>query len=804
MARDAGRIRVRRAVALVVALIGTAGGIAPANASEPDPVISVGGAAPAAAASGGQAPQGDAPVQIVVNGVAHDVVIARFLEGDVWVPLATLRAAGLERLRGEQKEIAGEPWVSLRSLAPGLTYALDERTLELRLEARAELLGRIALDARGAGRPEGLLTGGHPSAFANYSVLANDQQQISAFGELGVGAGSWLATSGISRSSLGDVVRGLSAVTREEPERLRRWTAGDGVATAGPLGGTLVLGGLSLETDFTLDPWFVRQPLPRASAVTLTPSTLEVYVNGRLVRRDTVAPGTIDLSNVPVEAGAGSVRTVLRDAFGRTQEVSSSYYFSGGLLTPGVNDYGAYAGFRRSGLGAQSFEYASPVGIGRWRRGITDGFTGGGRLEVGQGLVSGGPVLDALVPFGEIEAAVAGSAGAGSSGLAGSLAWTRTSRKTMLGLRAISMSPAYSHASLTASQDRAALQTSGFATFAVAERATLGIEATAARMRSGDESGSVNLRATLGFGRGASLMASMGWARETTGAAGPVATLLFTHVLGSPGVANATTDRSASGQTLSSVGLERPLPAGSGIGYRFNTSAGDGAMSSALVQAQGEHGRLEAAYDRVAGRGTGYATASGAVVWMDREVSFTRALQEGYALVQVPGVEGVRVDLNGSEVGRTNARGNLLVPGLLPYNANRVAIHPADVPIDYALESVEQLVAPGRRIGAAVRFDVKKIQTLTGVVLVAEAGRDVAPAYGEMRVSGAREPCPLGKDGRFYVETLAAGRHEAEVEYAGGRCSLVLVVPESADALTDVGSLRCTAAPLAALAPTAN
>jgi len=119
-----------------------------------------------------------------------------------------------------------------------------------------------------------------------------------------------------------------------------------------------------------------------------------------------------------------------------------------------VNDYGAYAGFRRSGMGAQSFEYASPVGIGRWRRGITDGFTGGGRLEVGQGLVSGGPVLDALVPFGEIEAAVAGSAGAGSSGLAGSLAWTRTSRKTMLGLRAISMSPAYSHASLTASRWR--------------------------------------------------------------------------------------------------------------------------------------------------------------------------------------------------------------------------------------------------------------------------------------------------------------------------------------------------------------
>ena len=44
---------------------------------------------------------------------------------------------------------------------------------------------------------------------------------------------------------------------------------------------------------------------------------VEVYVNGQLVRKESLAPGSYDLLNLPLTTGEGGYQTVLRDAFGR-------------------------------------------------------------------------------------------------------------------------------------------------------------------------------------------------------------------------------------------------------------------------------------------------------------------------------------------------------------------------------------------------------------------------------------------------------------------------------------------------------
>ena len=55
-------------------------------------------------------------------------------------------------------------------------------------------------------------------------------------------------------------------------------------------------------------------------------------------------------------------------------------------------------------------------------------------------------------------------------------------------------------------------------------------------------------------------------------------------------------------------------------------------------------------------------------------------------------------------MGRTNGRGDTLVPNLLPYYANRLGISDQDVPFDREIETVEQAVAPPYRGGALVTF----------------------------------------------------------------------------------------------------
>ena len=141
-------------------------------------------------------------------------------------------------------------------------------------------------------------------------------------------------------------MRGLSSYIVDDLPHLRRWVAGDSVAAAGGLGGTVFLGGLSVSRNFDLDPYFVRYPtLSLAGAVT-TPSTVDVYVNGALVRREPLPPGTFDLTNLSVPTGSGTTRVVIRDAFGQEHALTNPFYASTAVLGKGLQDYGYNLGFR--------------------------------------------------------------------------------------------------------------------------------------------------------------------------------------------------------------------------------------------------------------------------------------------------------------------------------------------------------------------------------------------------------------------------------------------------------------------------
>ena len=63
---------------------------------------------------------------------------------------------------------------------------------------------------------------------------------------------------------------------------------GDAIVSDSSLGGSAILAGLSVSRDYSLDPYFVRGPMPRTQGFALTPSTVDVYVNGVLVRQEQV------------------------------------------------------------------------------------------------------------------------------------------------------------------------------------------------------------------------------------------------------------------------------------------------------------------------------------------------------------------------------------------------------------------------------------------------------------------------------------------------------------------------------------
>ena len=93
-----------------------------------------------------------------------------------------------------------------------------------------------------------------------------------------------------------------------------------------------MVGGFSLSTQEDLDPYYAIYPAPQIRGAVRTPSTADVYVDGRLVSSVRLPPGRFTLNDLPIETGLGNARVIIRDAFGRQQSIDLGFYLSTQLL----------------------------------------------------------------------------------------------------------------------------------------------------------------------------------------------------------------------------------------------------------------------------------------------------------------------------------------------------------------------------------------------------------------------------------------------------------------------------------------
>jgi outer membrane usher protein len=804
-----GEARLRLAV--LAALSCTALGIAradpPAEPAEPP--------APTAA----PAPGVPAFLDLVVNQLPGEPVLVLLGDdGDAWVAVEDLVRARVSGFAGRRVTHDGRELVSLRSLAPDLRFEADDRALALRITAGPALLGRVQLDLRSRSRPTNLVVASAPGAFLNYSATAvgdlhasdrpREAEQLSGAAELGLTAGRGLLLNTASVLPDGAVVRGTSTLTYDRLEHLQRFTVGDQPAAGDALGGSALVAGVGAAKDLSLDPYFVHAPLPTASVFAASPSVLEVWVNGQLVRETPVAPGSLELANIPVTTGTNDVRTVLRDAFGRRQETDATQYLASGQLAPGLSDWSVQAGAIRRSFGQASFDYGAPLLMARGRRGLDELLTGALRLEAsvdggGRALVSSGGSLIAATRFGEVEAGLAASRDDDRPGAAGLLAWRYGSRWFSTTAHVRLLSDHYAHASLAAETDRE-LWRAGITFGAPSRWGGFSIDYSAGHPRSGGvvERGGVRLSFPLGSGGSFLVSASGSRGPSQPAEARVLGTAIFAlgrRTSGDTGVETRVTD--APGPAMSSpaatAGVQRSLPSNeSGFGYRLRGAADrDASTVSGAIQGQAPFGRAEATVTRaLTGDVGGVATASGGVATAGGKIFFTRALHQGFALVRVPGVPHVRTYLENQLVGRTDEDGDVLVAGLLPYYGHRLSIEDTDVPVTYAVGGVEQTVAAPNRGVATVRFDVQRIQAVTGRLVAPGIAGATPPAYGTLTVElvGGATTSPIGADGTFWLEQLPAGHHPAQIVWKHGTCGFTLSVPPNATTdIVDLGTVGC-------------
>lgn len=734
--------------------------------------------------------QNSALLQLTVNTVDKGTVRVILRGSEILIALDSLKTAGISVTPGAVETIGGVDYVPAAALAPGVRVDYDEANLAIKLTADPRLLAPSTIDLAGAA-PANLEFVDSPSAFLNYGLVSTNGRTPRFLSEQGLRLGGALFDNAFSITPRGDFLRGATAVTFDDRVNTTRLTVGDSIGEAGVLGGVARVGGITYATDFALKPYFTPFPNQRFAGVVSTPSTADIYVNGRQVRSVEVPPGVFNLENLPAVSGAGNIRVVIRNAFGQAQELGAPYYMGTQLLRGGLSDFSYTAGFERDPVSRGLGSYGRAVLAARHRYGLTDRISLGGFGSADEDKQSLGGEATFGLPFGVLSLYGAGSRQDNFKDGAASAQYSYQSSRFSLGAAYTYTGPRYAALGLDRRDDRAVTRIDSFIAAPLGGWANLTFDYSHTRFRDAGLSDRAALTASARLGERFNLSVTLAHAQVSRVPVDNSVFVALTMALGARTAATASIAAERRGAT-EAVQIQRSLPYGEGFGYLVQASAGAQPVNVADVQYQGRYGLYEVDVIHTPGDTQTTVSASGALVAIGGRVLPTRPVQESFALIRVPGLQGVTGTLSHQSVGKTDARGDLLVPNLLSYYGNELGIDDQDIPLDYSVAATERVVAPSYRGGAVVAFPVKRLQAFVGTVEVRQGDAVIVPAYGDIAVTGAgmTAESPLGARGEFYLDGLPA-EGDATVTYEGGVCRFKVSAQPSSERFVQLGKLTC-------------
>lgn len=734
--------------------------------------------------------------QLDVNGTTVDDVVVLMVPGDVLVPADALRRGGVVRLKSAPIQVGATSYVSLAASEPRLKYSINENDLTLDVNAPPEALAETTVDVSDHA-PQGAWYSDETSAYLTYAPSLIDQINFRAFAEAGVNSGGLRVSTNASYDPQNGAVRLMSQWVQSDRQNVRELVIGDAYASTGALGGSALIGGLTFQRNFALDPYLVRVPRLGYQGSVMAPSTVDVYVNNVLVRRVAVEPGQFDLQGVAPLSGAGNVRYVINDPLGRSSDVAFDYYAAATVLRPGLSEYAYSLGFAREKYGMQSFDYGEPMLLAHYRIGLTNTLTAGGRFELARSRGSGGTEITLAGRVGELDLATAASIdgrGDPRRGSAGQIGYYYQAGKVSLRAVVKYTSRYYSTVNLAPTDDRQLVEYSTASGVALGPRVSISGQVGFGSSRDTGPHAQMSIIGNAQISRSVSLQLV---GTRSDNQAGDTqyevfATLNFAFAGNHTASLNAHASRTSADATASVV---KPIIGPTGVGYQASATYGPTRRYVAAVQAQTSFIHADASYINENGRSHSIIDASGTLVYMEGAGIFaSRPIDQAFAVAVVPGVAGASAYLNNQEIARTNAAGVAFLPNLLPYYGNRVRVDDPDLPSDLEIEDGEVIVAPPPHGGAKIVFQSRRLRLVRGK-LDPRGIPLAAVQYGTLTVmvDGKAWASPIGVGGELELDGIPEGHWSGRAEGEGGSCVLTLNVGHAAKAVTDLGPIPCVA-----------
>lgn len=236
--------------------------------------------------------------------------------------------------------------------------------------------------------------------------------------------------------------RQTTRLVRDWPEHLLRLQAGD----TDPIGATMQRAietlGISLEKSARkLAPGESGQLSARTALRLERASEVDVIVNGSVLQRLKLQPGTYNIRDLPLATGANEIKLAITDDSGATRTEAFTTFASGTQLAAGESEWAisvgtpSYLNDNERAYGGITDYIASAI----LRYGLSERLTAETHLQGDDVTVMGGGGIVTQTPIGVVGLAGAFSSGERGSGVAADVTWDLVNFRGMLGERTESL-----------------------------------------------------------------------------------------------------------------------------------------------------------------------------------------------------------------------------------------------------------------------------------------------------------------------------------------------------------------------------
>lgn len=647
---------------------------------------------------------------------------------------------------------------------PGAAVTIDETSQVIRLQIPPN--GLVAFNLSGAPLPTELPSKGVFGAYLNYDLDAEHNpfgNLVSGYLDSGV-SGNWgLITNSaqLDASTVPgtghSVVRLDSSYIYDNPEKMTRFLLGDSLTRNATWSSPVRFAGIQYGTDFDLRPNFISFPTPGFTGQATLPSAVQLYVNDALRYQGNVDQGPFALNQLPTLTGAGEMQFVVRDQTGVEQSVSIPYYVSSNLLKAGLSDYSVEAGAERQNYGVDDFGYTHPIVSGNYRRGLTDSLTAEAHAEGNGDIQVGGVGLDWVWPvLGEVSGAIAGSSGVGR-GMLGRVGFTHLDQIWSFSANYQQASPGFRQSDLGTSGTTLQSQLQVIGGLSLNPYGSISVGYTAVGYVGGDKTQvmSANYSRSL---FGSSYLDGYALLSRSTGTSQSL-TLGFTVTVpfDNNRYATASAESRDHGHYELTGQYRQDPPTDQGFGYLLTGAYGDLNRGEGDLTWRTDKGVFTAeAYTDNTGS-SGRLLASGGVGYAGGMFFASRRIDDGFAVVTIPGSPSTTVMRDNQPWATTNSEGRALVTDLRAYEPNQISFDNTALPITATVNTETLTLVPRYHGAVAASFGVSHDRVVT-VIVHQPDGSPIPPA---LNITGDHHTAPMlsGYDGLIFITAPVSGEH---------------------------------------------